>query len=74
MKEFDWYLENEQKLLHRYPGRHIVIKDQQVIADYDSDVVAWRTTLKHHKPGTFIIHHCVPMKIVRVLHTTNCKA
>jgi hypothetical protein len=57
-KEYLWFEAHEAELLHRYFGRYIVIKDEQVVGDYGSRKLARQQTLKHHKPGTFIIHLC----------------
>ncbi|MEK7255978.1 MAG: hypothetical protein AAB316_14600, partial [Bacteroidota bacterium] len=58
-----WYKEHEQELLQRYYGRYIVIKDEQVIADYADKVEGWYETIKTHKQGTFIVHYCGPAKV-----------
>ena len=58
-KEFLWYKEHEAELMKRYYGRYIVIKDGQVIGDYGSWGLARQETVKQHKPGTYIIHHCI---------------
>ncbi len=64
--EFLWYKKHEKALLKKYLGRFIVIKDEQVIADYDTKTKAWQATIKTHQPGTFIIHHCVPVDVKRL--------
>ena len=58
-KEYIWYKQHEVELKARYFGRYIVVKDEQVIGDYGSRSVARHETVKLHKPGTFIIHHCI---------------
>lgn len=60
-KEFLWYKKHESELLERYFGRYLVIKNEAVVADYGTKTLAWQETIKTHKPGTFIIHHCVPI-------------
>ena len=57
-KEYLWFEAHEAELLRNYFGRYIIIKDEQVIGDYGSRKLARQQTLKHHKPGTFIIHLC----------------
>ncbi|MBK6998175.1 MAG: hypothetical protein IPH31_26085 [Lewinellaceae bacterium] len=37
-------------------------KNEQVIGDFESRKAARLVALKLHKPGTFIIHHCVEEK------------
>lgn len=58
-KEYLWFKENEEELMKRYYGRYIVIKDEKVIGDYGSWRLARQQTVKEHKPGTFIIQHCM---------------
>ncbi len=70
-KEYLWYKAHEEELLRRYYSRYLVIKDEKVIADYGSKGLAWDMTVKHHKPGTFIIHHCVPENEQKKIHLAN---
>ncbi|MBK8562792.1 MAG: hypothetical protein IPN76_05465 [Saprospiraceae bacterium] len=69
--EFLWYKKHETELLLRYKGRYLVIKGEQVIADYESKVKAWQETLKNHQPGSFIIHHCAPVDVKRLPRLAN---
>lgn len=64
--EFLWYKKHEESLLNEYLGRYIVIKNEEVIGDYDSKTQAWKATIATHAPGSFIIHHCVPVDIKRL--------
>ena len=57
-KEFQWYLKNQDALVKKYNGKHIVIKEEQVLGAYDSDIEAVVETKKHHKLGTFLIQKC----------------
>ena len=59
-KEFKYYLENQEELLNKYFGRYIVIKDEEVLGDYDTEQDALEETSEHHEVGTFLIQHCVP--------------
>lgn len=59
-KEFEYYLKNQDDLVEEYNGKFIVIKEQVVIAAYDSELEAQNETLKEHKLGTFLIQHCLP--------------
>lgn len=58
-KDFTFYLENQSELVEKYHGRFIVIKDQNVIGDYDSEQEAIDKMLDlGHDMGTFLIQHC----------------
>lgn len=59
-KEFQYYLNNQDKLLEKFYGRYIVIKGEKILGDYDSEQDALEETSKHHKTGTFLIQHCSP--------------
>ena len=70
-KEYLWYKEHEEELMRRYYGRFIVIKDGQVIGDYGSRKLARQQTVKHHKPGTYLIHQCVEPDLRRAPRLNN---
>jgi hypothetical protein len=70
-KEFLWYKIHEEELLKQYLGRYLVIKDEMIIADYGTKALAWQETIKSHKPGTFIIHHCIPVDVTRLPRLAN---
>lgn len=57
-KEFQYYLDHQDELVEKYNGRVIVIKDQEVIGDYDSDIEAIVETEKKHPIGTFLVQLC----------------
>ena len=57
-KEFQYYLDNQEKLVEQYGGKYIVIKDDDVIGAYDSDEEALTETCKKHKLGTFMVIKC----------------
>lgn len=59
-KEFKYYLENQEELLNKYYGRYIVIKNEEVLGDYDTEQDALEETSENHEVGTFLIQHCVP--------------
>ena len=59
-KEFLWYEAHEAEILKRYLGRFIVIAGNEIVGDFGSLAAALQETLKHRKPGTFIIQHALP--------------
>lgn len=54
-KEYDYFLSHKDTLFANYFNRVIVIKDQEVIGDYDTKEEALRETIKKHELGTFLI-------------------
>jgi hypothetical protein len=54
-KEYDYFLNNKDALFANYHNRVIVIKDEEVIGDFDTKEEALRETVKKHELGTFLI-------------------
>jgi len=58
-KNYEYFVNNLKDLLTNYDEKFIVIKNQDVIASYDSFDEAYAATIKKEKLGDFIIQHCV---------------
>ena len=56
--EFEYYLEHQAELAAKHQGRYIVIKDRQVLGDYETAEQAVRATASTHEPGTFLVQRC----------------
>ncbi len=54
-RAFEFYLANQDAMVERYDGRFIVIKNDEVIGAYDSDLEAVKETKKVHPLGTFLV-------------------
>lgn len=59
-KELTYFKDHQDELVEEYFGRFIVIKNQVVIGDYDSELEALEKTKQEHELGTFLIQHCLP--------------
>ena len=59
-KEFQYYLEHQNELVKQYKGKFIVIKNNKVIGDYDSELEAVTNTSQQHELGTFLVQKCEP--------------
>lgn len=59
-KEFEFYLKNQGELVKKYNGKYIVIKNQQVIGAFESEIEAVEKTSANHKLGTFLVQKCEP--------------
>jgi hypothetical protein len=59
-KEFDYYLAHQDELVAKYSGRVVVIKNEGVIGDYDSEPEAIAETSEHHPLGSFLVQRCTP--------------
>ena len=58
--EFHYYIDHQEELLGKYNGKFIVIKNNDVIGAFDSEIEAIKETLKEHDPGTFLVQKCMP--------------
>lgn len=59
-KEFKYYISHQDELVEKYNGQFVVIKDEEVIGSYDSEIEALEETSKKHEQGTFLIQKCEP--------------
>lgn len=59
-EEFQYYIEHQDELVEKYGGKVIVIKNREVIGEYDSDLEAINETTKQHELGTFLVQKCEP--------------
>jgi hypothetical protein len=59
-KEFEFYIANQADLVQKFNGRVIVIKDGQVLGDYENELQAVNETQKKHKLGTFLVQPVSP--------------
>jgi hypothetical protein len=59
-KEFQYFIDNKDDLVIRYPNKFIVIKNNDVIGVYNSEIEAYREAQKENEIGTFLIQQCIP--------------
>jgi len=59
-KEFQFYLDNQEKLIEKFNGKYIVIIDEAVVGSYDDEKQAYFESMKSYEPGTFLIQYCEP--------------
>jgi hypothetical protein len=70
-KEFDFFIQNQEKLFKKYPGKYIVIKNNKILGSYPSISEAISETSKVEKLGTFLVQKCASGKKVftQVFHS-----
>ena len=61
-QEFVYYVEHQSELVSKYRGKYLVIRDQSVIAIFDSEIDAVIETSKKYDLGTFLVQKCEPGK------------
>ncbi len=59
-KEFKYFKDHQEELVKKHEGKYLVIVAEEVVGGYDSEIDAYTEAKKHHKPGTFLIQHCLP--------------
>ncbi len=57
-EEFEFFLEHQEEFAEKYNGRFIVIKKQNVLGDYDTELEAVEETSKREEIGTFLVQKC----------------
>ena len=67
-KDYDYFVENMRALYKKHGRKFLVIKNQSVLAVYDTFEQAYDETLKHEKLGTFLIQECFKNEKESVLH------
>jgi len=67
-KDFEYFLENMEKLYATYGQKFVAVKNLQVLGAYDTFNEALDTTLSTEELGTFIIQECFDDKEKMVHH------
>ena len=60
LKEFEYYLANQDDLVAKFDGMFVVIKKQKVLGAYSDELEAVNETKKDHKAGSFLIQLVSP--------------
>ncbi len=60
LDEFTYYLDHQDEMVAQYDGKFIVIKGEEVVGAYDSDLEAVVETKKVHPMGTFLVQKVSP--------------
>lgn len=61
-EQFEYYLKNQNELVKKYNGKYIVIKNQEIIGVFESEIEAVEKTSANHELGTFLVQKCEPGK------------
>jgi hypothetical protein len=54
---FSYYVANQDEIVELFNGRHVVIYDCGVVADFDSALDAYQYAMEHYTPGEFMLQH-----------------
>lgn len=58
MKEFQYYKDHQEELVRKYLGKFIVIRGEEVVADYDNEDTAYFESEQKYGLGDFFIIKC----------------
>ncbi|GAJ24038.1 unnamed protein product, partial [marine sediment metagenome] len=50
-QEFKYYLDNQKELIKKYNGKYLMIKDQNVVGDFDDEVTAYKEGVNKYGVG-----------------------
>lgn len=59
-REFQYYLDHQDKLVAEFNNKHIVIIGTKVVGAFDTHQDAYHFAFKKYKPGEFFIQYCAP--------------
>ncbi|QGW26710.1 hypothetical protein [Phnomibacter ginsenosidimutans] len=58
--EFKYFLDNKKELVGKYASKFIVIRGQEVVGVFDSEIEALLDSQDKYQAGTFLIQLCDP--------------
>lgn len=59
-KEFQWFLDNQEKLVEKYNGKILVIVGEEVKGAFDTDPEAYGYAMNNFEYGSFLLQLCIP--------------
>jgi hypothetical protein len=60
--EFDYYVAHQDELVAKYHGLFVVIRGNEVLGAFKSELEAVREVSKKYPAGTFLVQKCEPGK------------
>lgn len=58
-KEYQYYIDHKTELVEKYDGKFLIIKDENVIGVFDSEMEAYSQAAKEFEVGTFLIQQAI---------------
>jgi hypothetical protein len=68
LENFRWYLDNQDKLVENYNGKHLVIVDKNVVDAYDNHEDSYFGAVEKYGLGNFSLQKCSPGEQDTTLH------
>lgn len=60
LKEFEYYIQNQDEFVEQYDGKVIVLKNNKIIGIYQTEIEALTETQEEHEIGSFLIQRVSP--------------
>jgi hypothetical protein len=61
-KEFNYFIDNQDNLVHLYNGKHLVIKGETVVGVFNTEIDAYFDAANKFGLGNFLIQKCTSGK------------
>ena len=61
-KEFNYFIDNQDKLVNLYNGKYLVIKGETVVGVFNTEIEAYLDAVNKFGLGNFLIQKCAPGK------------
>lgn len=61
-QEFNFFINNQERLVQQYGGKTLIIKGEEVIGVYNNTVEAYLKAQKENQLGKVMIQACLPGK------------
>ena len=61
-KEFEFYRENQERLVEKYQGTYLSIVGDRIEGAFDSEIEAYTDGVRRFGLGSFLLHPCQPGK------------
>jgi hypothetical protein len=68
-KEYKYFKKHEAEFLQKYQGRFILIKGEEVVGDFETEVQAYQEGVNKYGLGNFMLKQCVPGADRQTFHT-----
>jgi len=61
-KEFNYFIDNQDKLVNLYNGKYLVIKGEAVVGVFNTEIEAYLDAVNKFGLGNFLIQKCTQGK------------
>ena len=58
--ELDFFIANQDELVRKHRGKVLIIRNRDVVGDFDTPLEAYLEAQRLYEPGTYAIQKCEP--------------